>query len=162
RRRSRRCASPCLSSSPFPPRNDESPRGTRGLWSIRLPTLYPKPPSPPTAVRRPRSSRGLGRPALSVPAAEWLAILPPVNAGQAGRPAGGLHPTAQCKPPELFELFDVLQRRGGLGGQLEKKIPAVRVQPQVVQEPRRLGGEVGLAVANVRDRRSAEVERPAV
>src|SRR5690348_11903336 len=118
----------------------------------------------PTGGREPGNSGASGGKvygALAVRLDEPFVVLMGIDADGRLADDADLDAAAQRQDAELFQFFQLFQRLRRQRGQGEQEGPAVGVQAEVLQEARRLGGEVGLAVADERDGAAAEVEGPA-
>src|SRR5262249_45283852 len=67
---------------------------------------------------------------------------------------------AQCQNAQLLELLGVFKWVRRLGRQLQQELAPVCVDTQVLQKSGRLAAEIRLAVTHVRNRATAEIERP--
>ena len=70
--------------------------------------------------------------------------------------------SAQGQDAQLFELLEFFQRLGRKLVSCKQELPAIGVQPQVLQEAGRPLREIGLAVADEGNRTAAEIESPAM
>ncbi len=105
-----------------------------------------------------RSSRGPTLPILPPRGDETPVVVVGVHAGRAVADDADLDVAAVGQDAQLFQFFQLFQRVRRQVGQGEQKATAIGVNAEVLEEARRAGGEVGLAVADERDGAAAEVE----
>src|SRR5262249_26810038 len=157
----------CLGAGVFigggPLRGEARSRAARPRRGRRALCQYTRRPRRRQAGARPRARPG-GPPLAGLPGGRDDALV--VVAGGDGEGGQGEQPygdgRAGGEGAELFQFFRLLQGVRRQRGQAEEEVAAVGVQPDVLQEARRAGGEVGAGVTDVGDRATAEIEGTAV
>ena len=114
------------------------------------------PPLPLVQVVPRRLAFPPGR-ALPVRLDEPLVILPGIDADGRLADDADLDAPPQGEGAELFQFFQLFQWFGRQSCQSIQEMPAICVQSEVLQEARRRAGEVGLAIADIRNGTAAEV-----
>src|SRR5215471_1957772 len=116
----------------------------------------------PGPVGRTRTGRrGSGRVGVPLPPVfldELFVVIVGVNASRSALDDADMDAATESEDTQLFELFQFFERFRRQGGETEQEGAAIGIQTEMDEEARRLGAEVGLPVADVRDGTAAEVQ----